>query len=106
MRYSLEIRPDALSDIEEAAEWYEKKDLGLGVDFARSVVAAIESLPSNPLVHRLRDRRRNVRWLLTNRFPYRVTYQIRDDVISVFAVLHSAQHDRHWKRRIREINSP
>jgi toxin ParE1/3/4 len=103
--YRLAIRQDALSDIEEAAEWYEKQEPGLGIDFAGTVLAAIETLPANPLIHRVRDRRRNVRWLLTNRFPYRVVYQIRDNVITVFAVLHSARHSRNWKRRIREIES-
>ena len=104
MSYRLEIRPDALSDIEEAAEWYEKQEPSLGIDFARTVLESIETLPINPLIHRLRNRHRNVRWLLTSRFPYRVTYQIRADVITVFAVLHSARHDRHWKRRLREID--
>lgn len=105
MSYNLEIRPEALSDIEEAVEWYEKQEPGLGTDFARTVLAAIDTLPINPLIHRLRDRRRNVRWLLTNRFPYRVVYQIRNDIITVFAVLHFARHSRHWKRRIREGDS-
>jgi plasmid stabilization system protein ParE len=98
--YGLEIREEALSDIEEAVQWYEKQRPALGVDFARTVLAAIESLTANPLRHRLRGRRRNVRWLKSRRFPYRVVYQVSEEVITVFAVLHSARHDRHWKRRL------
>ena len=100
MTYTLEIRLDALGDIEEAAYWYEKQQSGLGVDFVRTVMAEIERLPTNPLANRLRGRRRNVRWLRSHRFPYRVDYQTRDQVIIVIAVLHTARHDRHWKRRI------
>jgi toxin ParE1/3/4 len=97
--YRLEITPDALADIEEASEWYGKQEPGLGIDYARTVLEAIETLTANPLIHRLRDRRRNFRWLRSNRFPYRVFYQTHDEVIRVFAVLHSARHDNHWRRR-------
>jgi toxin ParE1/3/4 len=98
--YRLEIRPDALGDIEEAANWYKQQEPQLGTDFTRTVVAAIEALTANPLMYSLRDRRRNVRWLKPRRFPYRIVYQVSEEVITVFAVLHSAQDDRHWKRRL------
>jgi plasmid stabilization system protein ParE len=98
--YSLEIRPEALADIEQAAEWYEKQEPSLGIDFARIVLDSIENLRRNPLIYRLRDRRRNVRWFRAHRFPYRVVYQVRDEVITVVAILHIARLDRHWKRRL------
>lgn len=50
MSYRLEIRPEALVDIAEAAAWYEKRESGLGERFAREVVLAIDSLPPNPLI--------------------------------------------------------
>ena len=99
MNYSLGIRPDALADIEEAATWYEH-EAGLGTDFVKTVLESIDSLLNNPLVHRLRDRRRNVRWILTNRFPYKVVYQSRDQRVTVVAVLHTARHERRWKQRV------
>jgi plasmid stabilization system protein ParE len=66
--YGLDIRPDALADIEEAAKWHEEQQPGPGADFAHTVLRAIDSLPANPLMHRMRDRRRNVRWFLSPRF--------------------------------------
>ena len=57
MNWRLDIRPDALADIEEAVAWYEQRQPGLGADFARAVQKAINALPQNPLSHRLRDRR-------------------------------------------------
>jgi len=98
--YRLDIRPDALADIEEAAQWYEEKEPGLGVDFARIVLQAIDTISPNPLIHRLRDRRRNVRWLLAPRFPYRIAYRVQNELITVFAVIHEARHGRNWKRRL------
>jgi toxin ParE1/3/4 len=98
--WQLDIRDEALTDIETAADWYEEQQPGLGQDFARTVQQAINGLPRNPLIHRLRDRRRNVRWFLPVRFPYRICYRVRDDLITVFAVIHAARHDRHWKKRV------
>ncbi|MBA3355583.1 MAG: type II toxin-antitoxin system RelE/ParE family toxin [Pyrinomonadaceae bacterium] len=100
MSYRQVIRLEALDDIEEAAEWYDAQEHGLGADFARTILEAIDSLPTNPLIHRLRSRRRNVRWLLTHRFPYRIVYQVQDRLITVFAVLHTTRHDRNWKQRV------
>ena len=99
MSYSLEIRPDALADIAEAATWYEEREPGLGLDFVRTIREAIGNLRASPLAHRLRNRRRNVRWFLASRFPYRIIYRIQGEVITIIAVLHSARHDRHWKER-------
>ena len=100
MSWQLDIRQDALSDIEAVAAWYEEQQPGLGADFARTVRRAINSLPDNPLIYRVRDRRRSVRWFPPPRFPYRICYRVRDDLITVFAVVHAARHDRHWKKRV------
>jgi hypothetical protein len=51
VNYRLEIRPDALADIEEAATWYEEQEAGLGTDFVRIIFKSIDSLLVNPLVH-------------------------------------------------------
>jgi toxin ParE1/3/4 len=93
------IREDALTDIETAAAWYEGQQPGLGADFARTIRRAIGALPGNPLIHRVRDRRRNVRWFLPSRFPYRSCYRVQDNRITVFAVVHTARHDREWRKR-------
>lgn len=100
MKYRLEIRQDALADIEQAIAWYDAQEPGLGSDFARAITLAIEALPKNPLLYRIRERRRNVRWFLRDPFPHRIIYRIQSDLITVFAVLHSARHDREWRRRL------
>lgn len=99
MIYKLEIRPDALTDIDEAAAWYEEREPGLGAEFARAVRSAITTLQTYPLANRVRHRRRNVRWILTRRFPYRIVYRLLHNTVSVVAVLHSARHNRYWKER-------
>lgn len=100
MSWRLDIREEALADIETAAAWYEEQQSGLGRDFTRTVRQAINSLPAKPSIYPLRDERRNVRWFLPPRFPYRICYRVRDDLITVFAVIHAARHDREWRKRI------
>ena len=99
MTYRLEVRPDAVADIEQAADWYDRRESGLGIEFARGVLQAIDSLAKNPLLYRIRHQRKNVRWKLLDRFPYRIVFRITDDLITVIAVLHSARHERHWQAR-------
>jgi plasmid stabilization system protein ParE len=97
--YRLKIRADALTDIEKALRWYNERESGLGAQFAREVLQAIDSLPGNPLLYRIRHKRKNIRWKLLDRFPYRVVFRLTDDLITVIAVLHSARHERHWRNR-------
>ena len=99
MNWQLDIREDALVDIETAAAWYDVQQTGLGAEFARAVRRAIRTLSENPPIYRLRDSRRNVRWFLPPRFPYRICYCVRGERITVFAVIHAARHERHWRKR-------
>lgn len=65
----MEIRQDALADIEEAPEWYDAQQSGLGADFANTVLAAIERLPQSPLIYQIRERRISVRCFCRLDFP-------------------------------------
>jgi plasmid stabilization system protein ParE len=94
------IRPEALADLEAAAEWYEERVPGLGAEYVRAMRAAITSLAEGAYHHHLRNRRLRMRWLCTRRFPYRIVYRIDDARVTVFAVLHAARHDREWQRRV------
>ena len=99
VNHRLEIRPQALADMSEAAKWYQEHQSGLGERFAREVITAIEALSSDPLIHRLRNRRLGARWSYPKNFPYRIVYNVVDDLITVVAVTHAARHDRAWKER-------
>ena len=85
--------------------WYEEHEAGLGADFVKIVLESIDSLLINPLVHRLRDRRRNVRWTLTNRFPYKVVYKNRGQLVTVVAVLHTARPEKQSVAVVRLITA-
>ena len=100
MSFMLDILPDAIVDIAAAAQWYEDQCDGLGFEFAVEVNRTVDSLGDDALLCRVRYRRKNVRWTIPRRFPYRIFYYVDAQTAHVFAVVHAARHDREWKRRL------
>jgi plasmid stabilization system protein ParE len=100
MSRKLIVRSEAETDIAEAALWYEGQEAGLGEELLSEIRAAIFRAMENPKLHPQLRRQPEVRRILTKRFPYRVFYITRSNAIAVFAVLHAARHDRHWRKRI------
>ena len=100
MKYRLLVRPEVDADLLEAEAWYEDQAAGLGRDFLRAVYEAMECLPLNPLLFRVRYRRKMIRWAYPSRFPYRIVFGVMGDEVVIYAVIHAGRHDRHWKRRV------
>jgi len=102
MSRRLIVRLEAEADILEAAAWYEGRQAGLGSEFVDEIRQASQRALERPLLHLRLRKHPEVRRILTHRFPYRIFYIVREDAVVVFAILHAARHDRHWKRRARE----
>jgi plasmid stabilization system protein ParE len=100
MSRRLIVRPEAESDIINAALWYESRVAGLGLEVTGEIRAAIERAIKHPRAHLLLRKQPEVHRLLAQRFPYRVFYIVRSDAIVIFAVLHAARHDRKWQERL------
>ena len=93
------VRPLAVEDIANAATWYEAQCPGLGVHLTDEIIRAIRRAQEEPELFRLLRRRDGMRRVLSERFPYRVFFTVIDETLHVHAVLHGAQHDRHWRGR-------
>jgi toxin ParE1/3/4 len=97
----LVVRPEVDTDLHEAETWYiTNKSLDLVRNFSVPFLKPIDRVFQNPFLYRVRQSRRQVRWAYTRRFPYRVVFKVKDDTVVVYAVLHGARHDRHWKERV------
>jgi toxin ParE1/3/4 len=77
-----------------------ERQLGLSEKIVREVDQAIILILENPLAFPVILRRHEVRRVLTKRFPYRIFFSLKDDVVVVHAVLHGHRDDRHWKDRL------
>jgi toxin ParE1/3/4 len=95
------LRPEVEEDVAEAAEWYESRQPGLGMEFIEEIILAWNVLAENPLLNARQHSSKNIRWRYPDRFPYRIIYEVleAEHTIIVAAVLHAARHDRHWKWR-------
>lgn len=74
MTRHLVVRPEAESDLSDAALWYDVREAGLGLELISEVHSAItRALKSPESFTRVRGNP-TVRRVLTRRFPYRVFF--------------------------------
>ena len=100
MSHRLIVRSEAEADLIEAVLWYEGREAGLGLELTAEIRGAIQRAVGRPLTCLRLRKQPEVRRILARRFPYRIFFIVRGDAIVVFAVLHAARHDRHWKKRV------
>ena len=107
MNWRLEFAAGVEKDILEAADWYESRQPGLGAQFVEEIIDVWNGLTENPLLNCRRHPTKNIRWRYSNRFPYRVIYEVDEDnrTIRVAAILHGAKHETHWRRRVTQTQS-
>jgi len=80
-RYFIKIDTEALSDIQEIADWYEAQKEGLGYKFRSTVIEQIDRLTSNPQL--FATRYREIRCMLVKKFPYMVHFYINSQTFTV-----------------------
>ncbi|MDE0154853.1 MAG: type II toxin-antitoxin system RelE/ParE family toxin [Gammaproteobacteria bacterium] len=85
------IEPQALSDIKEAAAWYETQCSGLGSEFVWEIDSAIKRVQDNPRF--FPEVYRGVRRVLTKKFPYAIYYLLNEKEIRILAALHQSRSD-------------
>ena len=100
MSFRLELRPQASTDVFAAGAWYDEQEPGLGAEFALAVQKRLDELLENPLLPRLRDQVRRIRWVYPHRFPYHIIYRVIGETVLVIAIVHAARHDRYWKKSV------
>lgn len=82
----LRLRPEAERDIWEAAQWYEKREAGLGKEFVTNVDDAFRKIAAGP--KRYPVAHHNLRRALLSRFAYAIFFREDKDDLLVVAVLH------------------
>jgi len=89
--------PKARDEFQEAALYYETKELGLGMRFRNEVARAIEQIVADPLLWR--ERPGQYRRVNCSVFPYYVAYFIRDEMIVIAAIAHGHRRPGYWSGR-------
>lgn len=101
---SLRSHPEADLEAEEAAVWYEERQVGLGRDFftelERAYALILETPSTWPLWPGLPESL-GIRRFLPGRFPYGIAYEISGEDVIVYAVAHLSRRPAYWKDRLK-----
>lgn len=88
----------ALSEMSEAARYYENKKVGLGKDFLKRVKTALNHIRSFPNSGTpLED---SMQRHTIHRFHYSVIYSEEKDYIYIASIMHQSRHPDCWKNNI------
>jgi plasmid stabilization system protein ParE len=101
--HRVRFAPEAVTEIEDAARWYEQRRRGLGLALLASVDEAVASTvrwphtgaPVPEVPPELEVRKAAVR-----RFPYYLAYVVTDEEIYILAVAHNRRRPGYWSGRI------
>ncbi|MBI5041945.1 MAG: type II toxin-antitoxin system RelE/ParE family toxin [Gammaproteobacteria bacterium] len=97
MTLSVAFRRAAFRELVEAAEWYEERRAGLGIEFVAEINRAVELLANYP--ERFPLMHKDVRCVRVRRFPYSVFFRIETQRIVVLAVFHARRDPLVWQQR-------
>ena len=94
MKY--QFHPEAEVELNEAVDYYDRCQRGLGLEFAKEVYTTIETICSFPLAWTPLSK--NTRRCQTKRFPFGVIYQIKGKEIIIVAIMQLNRKPEYWKK--------
>lgn len=97
------LLPEAEAEVDEAVEWYDRQEYGVGGRFLRAVREATQSVAENPERYPVCATLRSgdaLRRILLTRFPYAIVYHVDQEDVLVIAVAHGARRPGYWRGRI------
>ncbi len=97
--------PEALIDLEEAAEWYEDQRPGLGAElideFDSCITAAVETPGTGSLCGTTANGNEIRRYRLRRFRRYAILMALIDEIPTVVAFEHTSRRPRLWKDRVK-----
>jgi hypothetical protein len=100
---SILSHPEADTEVESAALWYEDRQIGLGQDFLSELDRAFTLIVESPGVWPLWPgvpESLGIRRFLLSRFPYGIAYDFTEAGVIVYAVAHLARRPGYWRDRL------
>jgi plasmid stabilization system protein ParE len=92
------LRVEAQVEFDEAFDWYEQQQSGLGLDFLNCVTALIEQISLIPESCEVVFQ--DIRRAVVQKYPYSILYYLETEQIVVIAVFHSKRNPKIWQKRI------
>jgi plasmid stabilization system protein ParE len=86
--------PLAKKEHQDAFEYYEAQEEGLGEKFRSAVWAAIVVIDRYPEIGE--EVRPGIRKILLRRFPYKLIYSLTSETVYIIAVAHGHREPDYW----------
>jgi plasmid stabilization system protein ParE len=96
-QYNVIIQPEAEQDLDDAFEYLEAQQKGLGFQLLAELTDILEALESSPLLFQkvYGEKRRAV----VKRFKYNVIYKVINTEVYILAIIHGSRNPRKWQSR-------
>jgi toxin ParE1/3/4 len=89
MSFALKLQSEAIFDLQEAFEWYELQQQGLGYEFIEEAENGFKKICAHPLHYKaVNDRFRRIK---ITRFPYLIIYEIENNTVIINSVRHGSR---------------
>ena len=93
-----EFHPEALSEFEQAVQFYKERGRILGKRLAGEIRTTIAKIVATP--ERWRVLEQDVRICRTRVFPYAILYTIESDYVLIVAIAHGKRRPGYWRHRL------
>lgn len=97
MNSQLRFLPEFFTDVQDAVDWYEQQQTGIGVVFQAAVAATLHRVADFPLANAQADK--STRVAIVERFPFGIFYRAVGSELLVIGLLHLHRRPGTWKRR-------
>jgi len=90
MKYEVVIKEEAYYDLQDAYDYYEEQQNGLGERFLKNIQQRLSYLAKYPL--HFNKIEKEFRQVLVDKFPYLIIYEIQERQVIVYAFFHGSQN--------------
>jgi hypothetical protein len=99
LKFSIQIEPEAFNDIQNAIDYYNSCQPGLGKRFYQTIDTQLKFLRSNYTLFAVRYD--DIRCMNVEKFPYMIHYLVLSDqqTISIKAIFSTHENPEKWERR-------
>ncbi len=94
MKHLIDIYILAQKELDDAYQWYQERQHGLGIRFMNAVDKKLQEIANNP--QRYAKRNGNYRETMVDVFPYTIVYEIleKEKIVFVLHVFHTKRNPK------------
>ena len=97
------FHPEALTEFNDAAAYYEEQSSGLGFRFVDAIESGFRQIERSPITWR--RIRGDIRRFLVKTFPFGIVYTPIEDEILILAIMHLKREPDYWLGRLGDLPS-